>query len=194
MEEQELISRSQASDIEAFNQLVERYQRLVYNLALRMLGNAETAEDAAQDTFLSAYKAIGKFRGGSFKAWILRIAANVCHDKMRAARRARVASLDDLMEELGDFIADNDAESPEDYTLRRELGRFINEGLTHLPEDQRLVVILCDIQGLSYEEISEATNSSLGTVKSRLNRGRARLRDFFLQRRELLPAEYRQDK
>jgi RNA polymerase sigma-70 factor (ECF subfamily) len=98
------------------------------------------------------------------------------------------------MEELGDFIADNDAESPEDYTLRRELGRFINEGLTHLPEDQRLVVILCDIQGLSYEEISEATKSSLGTVKSRLNRGRARLRDFFLQRRELLPAEYRQDK
>jgi RNA polymerase sigma-70 factor (ECF subfamily) len=182
MEEQELISRSQAGGIEAFNQLVERYQRLVYNLALRMLGNAETAEDAAQDTFLSAYKAIGKFRGGSFKAWILRIAANVCHDKMRAARRARVASLDDLMEELGDFIADNDAESPEDYTLRRELGRFI------------LVVILCDIQGLSYEEISEATNSSLGTVKSRLNRGRARLRDFFLQRRELLPAEYRQDK
>lgn len=194
MEEQELISRSQASDIEAFNQLVERYQRLVYNLALRMLGNAETAEDAAQDTFLSAYKAIGKFRGGSFKAWILRITANACHDKMRAARRARVASLDDLMEELGDFIADNDAESPEDYTLRRELGRFINEGLTHLPEDQRLVVILCDIQGLSYEEISEATNSSLGTVKSRLNRGRARLRDFFLQRRELLPAEFRQDK
>jgi RNA polymerase sigma-70 factor (ECF subfamily) len=194
MEEQELISRSHDGDIEAFNQLVERYQRLVYNLALRMLGNAETAEDAAQDTFLSAYKAIGKFRGGSFKAWILRIAANACHDKMRAARRARVVSLDDLMEELGDFIADNDAESPEDYTLRRELGRFINEGLTHLPEDQRLVVILCDIQGLSYEEISEATKSSLGTVKSRLNRGRARLRDFFLQRRELLPAEYRQDK
>jgi len=194
MEEQELISRSHDGDIEAFNQLVERYQRLVYNLALRMLGNAETAEDAAQDTFLSAYKAIGKFRGGSFRAWILRIAANACHDEMRAARRARVASLDDLMEELGDFIADNDAESPEDYTLRRELSRFINEGLTHLPEDQRLVVILCDIQGLSYEEISEATNSSLGTVKSRLNRGRARLRDFFLQRRELLPAEFRQDK
>ncbi len=194
MEEQELISRSQGGDIEAFNQLVERYQRLVYNLALRMLGNAGTAEDAAQDTFLSAYKAIGKFRGGSFKAWILRIAANACHDEMRAARRARVASLDDLMEGLGDFIADNDAESPEDYTLRRELGRFINEGLTRLPEDQRLVVILCDIQGLSYEEISEATNSSLGTVKSRLNRGRARLRDFLLQRRELLPAEFRQDK
>jgi RNA polymerase sigma-70 factor (ECF subfamily) len=194
MEEQDFISRSQDGDVEAFNQLVERYQRLVYNLALRMLGNAETAEDATQDTFLSAYKAVGKFRGGSFKAWILRIAANSCHDKIRSARRARVASLDNLMEVSGDFIADNDAESPEDYALRSELGRFLNDGLARLPEDQRLAVILCDIQGLSYEEISEATGSSLGTVKSRLNRGRARLRDFLLQRRELLPAEFRQDK
>jgi len=194
MEEQEFISRSQEGDVEAFNQLVEHYQRLVYNLALRMLGNADMAEDAAQDTFFSAYKAVGKFRGGSFKAWILRIAANACHDRMRAARRARASSLDNLIEESGDFIADNDAESPEDYALRRELGRFLNEGLAYLTEDQRLVVILCDIQGLSYEEISEATNSSLGTVKSRLNRGRARLRDFLLQRRELLPAEFRQDK
>lgn len=194
MEEQEFISRSQAGDVDAFNQLVERYQRLVYNLALRMLGNAETAEDATQDTFVSAYRAIGRFRGGSFKAWILRIAANSCRDKMRIARRALVTSLDNLMEEAGDFITDDKTESPEDYAQRRELGRFINEGLTHLPEDQRLVVILSDIQGLSYEEISQATSSSLGTVKSRLNRGRARLRDFLLQRRELLPAEFRQDK
>ncbi len=194
MEEQEFISRSQAGDVDAFNQLVERYQRLVYNLALRMLGNAETAEDATQDTFVSAYRAIGRFRGGSFKAWILRIAANSCRDKMRIARRALVTSLDDLMEEAGDFITDDKTESPEDYAQRRELGRFLNEGLAHLPEDQRLVVILSDIQGLSYEEISQATSSSLGTVKSRLNRGRSRLRDFLLQRRELLPAEFRQDK
>jgi RNA polymerase sigma factor (sigma-70 family) len=194
MEEQDFISRSQKGDVEAFNHLVERYQRLIYNLALRMLGNAEAAEDATQDTFLSAYKAVAKFRGGSFKAWILRIAANSCHDKIRSARRTRVTSLDNLMEISGDFIADNGAESPEDYALRRELGRFLNEGLARLPEDQRLVVILCDIQGLSYEEISEATGSSLGTVKSRLNRGRARLRDFLMRRRELLPAEFRQDK
>ena len=194
MEEQELISSSRAGDIEAFNLLVEQYQRLVYNLALRMLGNSETAEDATQDAFLSAYRAIGKFRGGSFKSWILRIAANSCRDKMRVARRARVTSLDTLLEKSGDLLLDNNAESPEDYVLRRELGQFLNEGLTHLPEDQRLAVVLCDIQGLSYEEVSQATGSSLGTVKSRLNRGRARLRDFLLQRRELLPAEFRQDK
>lgn len=194
MEEHECIARSQGGDVEAFNQLVEQYQRLVYNLALRMMGNAETAEDATQDAFLSAYRAIGKFKGGSFKAWILRIAANSCHDKMRMARRARVVSLDDLLQESGDFMPDNNIESPEDYALRRELGRFLNEGLTHLPEDQRLVIILCDIQGLSYEEICQATGSSLGTVKSRLNRGRARLRDFLLRNRELLPSKFRQDK
>ena len=194
MEEQELISRSRAGDVEAFNLLVERYQRSAYNLALRMLGNTEAAEDATQDAFLSAYRAIGKFRGGSFKAWILRITANSCHDKMRVSRRARVTSLDTLLEVSGELPLGDDAESPEDYVLRRELGRFLSEGLVYLPEDQRLAVILCDIQGLSYEEICQVTGSSLGTVKSRLNRGRARLRDFLLQRRELLPPEFRQDK
>ncbi|HEY49493.1 MAG TPA: sigma-70 family RNA polymerase sigma factor [Dehalococcoidia bacterium] len=194
MEEQELISRSQAGDIESFNLLVERYQRLVYNLSLRMLGNAGTADDAAQDTFISAYKAIGKFRGGSFKAWLLRIAANSCHDKLRVARRASITSLDGLLEEAGDFIRDDATESPEAYAQRRELSRLLRSGMAHLPEDQRLVVILSDIQGLSYEEISQATGSSLGTVKSRLNRGRARMRDFLLRHRELLPAEFRQHK
>ena len=193
MEEQELISKSKAGDLDAFNILVERYQRPVYNLAFRMLGNAEIAEDATQDTFISAYKAISKFRGGSFKAWIMRIAANSCHDKIRVARRASVTSLDNLIEETGDFIADNKTESPEDYAIRGELGRFISECLCLLPEDQRLVIVLSDIQGLSYEEISETTGSSLGTVKSRLNRGRARLRDYLLQHRELLPDEFRQD-
>ncbi len=194
MEEQELVSRSRAGDVEAFNLLVEQYQRLAYNLALRMLGNTEAAEDATQDAFLSGYRAIGKFRGGSFKTWILRITANSCYDRMRVARRARVTSLDTLLEVSGELPLQNGAESPEDYVVRRELGRFLNEGLIHLPQDQRLAVILRDIQGLSYEEICHATRSSLGTVKSRLNRGRARLRDFLLQRRELLPAEFRQDK
>jgi RNA polymerase sigma-70 factor, ECF subfamily len=194
MDEQDLISRSKSGDVEAFNLLVEQYQRMVYNLALRMMGNAEAAEDACQDTFLSAYKAISKFRGGSFKSWVLRIAANSCHDKLRVARRYRVVSLDTLMLEPDELPQANNNESPEDYALRRELGRFLNEGLTHLPEDQRLAVILSDVQGLSYEEVAQATGSSLGTVKSRLNRGRTRLRDFLLQREELLPSKFRLNK
>jgi RNA polymerase sigma-70 factor (ECF subfamily) len=194
MDEDKLISRSQAGDIDAFNLLVEQYQRLVYNLALRMLGNAEAAEDACQDTFLSAYRAISKFRGGSFKAWILRIASNSCHDKLRAARRCRAVSLDTLLLEPEAQDPANNDESPEDYVLRQELGRFLNDGLAHLPEDQRLVLILSDIQGFSYEEIAQVTGCSLGTVKSRLNRGRNRLKDFLLQRKELLPPEFRLNK
>jgi RNA polymerase sigma-70 factor (ECF subfamily) len=194
MDEQELVSRSKSGDVEAFNLLVEQYQRLVYNLALRMLGNSEAAEDASQDTFLSAYKAIGKFRGGSFKSWVLRIAANSCHDKLRVARRYRVVSLDTLLLEIDELPQANNTESPEDYALRRELGRFLNEGLAYLTEDQRLVVVLSDVQGLSYEEVAQATGSSLGTVKSRLNRGRTRLRDFLLQREELLPSKFRLNK
>jgi len=194
MEEQELISRCQSGDVASFNLLVERYQRLVYNLALRMLGDAVTAEDATQDTFISAYKAIGRFRGGSFKAWLLRITANSCHDRLRVSRRARVTSLDGLIEEAGDFIRDDTSESPEEYAQRRELSRVLSIGLAHLPEEQRLVVVLSDIQGLSYEEISQATGCSLGTVKSRLNRGRLRMRDFLRRHGELLPAEFRQHK
>lgn len=192
MDEQELISRSQSGDIQAFNDLVELYQRQVYNLALRMLGSAETAEDATQDTFVSAYRAIAGFRGGSFKAWILRIAANSCRDKLRVSRRASIVSLDNLMEEVGDFIADDKTESPEDYAQRRELGRLLDGSLARLPEDQRLVVVLSDIQGLTYEEIAQVIGISLGTVKSRLSRARLRLRELLLQRRELLPDEFRQ--
>jgi RNA polymerase sigma-70 factor (ECF subfamily) len=192
MDEQKLIARSKKGDVEAFNLLVEQYQRMAYNLALRMLGDSEGAADACQDAFLSAYKAIGKFRGGSFKSWILRITANSCHNKQRAARRSRTVSLDDML--LGpDDLPDNsgDIESPEGYALRQELGRLINEGLGYLPADQRLVVILSDIQGLSYEEVSKVAGCSLGTVKSRLNRGRTRMRDFLMQNEELLPRKFR---
>lgn len=194
MDEHELISRSRDGDVEAFNLLIEQYQRLVYNLSLRMLGNSEAAQDASQDTFLSAYKAIGKFRGGSFKAWILRIAANSCHDKLRVARRYSVISLDTMLIEPEALPQSDNADSPEDHALRKELGRFLNEGLAHLPEDQRLVIVLSDIQGFSYEEIARVAGCSLGTVKSRLNRGRTRLKGFLLQRKELLPPEFRLNK
>ncbi len=108
---------------------------------------------------------------------------------------ARAVSLDNMMLEPDDLSGDpGDIESPEDYALRRELGKLINEGLTHLPTDQRLVVVLCDIQGLSYEEVAQVSGCSLGTVKSRLNRGRARLRDFLTQHEELLPFNFRLNK
>lgn len=184
MEEDELIKRSREGDVDCFNQLVERYQRDVYNLSLRMLGNVQAAEDATQDAFISAYKGITKFRGGSLRAWLLRITANACRDQLRLLRRRPTTSLDALPFELE---WDRHAPSPEEYALNRELGHEISKALSALPADQRLAVILRDILGLDYEEIAQATASSLGTVKSRLNRGRARLRHHLEPYRELLP-------
>lgn len=176
MGEAELIRRSQEGDLSAFNQLVETYQRGAYNIALRLLGNVDAAQDATQDAFLSAWRAIGKFRGGSFKAWLWRIVTNACRDQLRSLRRRPTTSLDALPIEPG-----NAAHSPEDYASRLELGEEIQKGLASLPLDQRLAVILCDIQGLSYEEIAQVTRTSLGTVKSRISRGRAQLRDYLVR-------------
>jgi len=184
MEEDELIQRAKQGDLDCFNRLVERYQREVYNLCLRMLGNTQAAEDATQDAFLSAFRGVGKFRGGSFRAWLCRIAANACRDQFRLQRRRPTTSLDTIPIEL-EF--DQRAPSPEEYALRQELGEEINRALAALPPDQRLAVILRDVEGLDYEEIAQATASSLGTVKSRLSRGRARLRHHLGQYRELLP-------
>ena len=182
MEESDLILRSQEGDLDAFNQLVERNQRAIYNLALRMMGNAPAAEDATQEALLSAFKGIGRFRGGNFRAWLLRIVANTCRDHLRSWRRRPATSLDALVLE-----PERDAPSPEDYALRRELGEEIGKALGTLSADQRLAVILYDIQGLSYEEVALVMNSSLGTVKSRLSRGRARLRLIMAKYMEPLP-------
>jgi len=184
MEEDELIQRSREGDVDCFNQLVERYQREVYNLSLRMLGNAQAAEDATQDAFISAFNGISRFRGGSFRAWLLRIAANACRDQLRSLRRRPTTSLEALPLELE---LDRHVSSPEEYALSRELGQEIRKALSTLPADQRLAVILRDILGLDYEEIAQATASSLGTVKSRISRGRTRLRHHLEQYRELFP-------
>jgi len=190
--EAELVRLSQGGDREAFNLLVARYERQVYNLALRMLADSEAAADATQDCFISAFAGIRGFHGGNLRAWLLRIATNACYDQLRSLKRRPIASLDDLLldpEHPTDF--EDPAESPEDYTLRQELGRTIQAGLLTLPAEQRAVLILSDVQGFSYEEIAEITKSSLGTVKSRLSRSRKHLRDYLLGRRELLPKKYR---
>lgn len=188
MEETELVRRTQQGDVESFNRLVEQYQGFVYNLALRMLANREAAEDATQQTFLSAYQGVAHFRGGSFRAWLLRIAANACYDALRRFRRQRATSLEELtLAPEGSFDVPDPGESPEAHVLRQEQGRCLRDGIALLPKEQRIVVILIDVQGRSYEEVAQTLGSSLGTVKSRLSRGRARLRDYLLRQRELFP-------
>ncbi len=186
--EQRIIASSQHGDVQAFNVLVDHYETQVYNLALRMLGDGAAAADVAQETLLAAFQNIRSFRGGSFRSWLLRITTNRCYDQMRVRKRRPAESLDALLVESDDnlpIIPTQHIETPEEYAERRELARTIQRGLLTLPEDQRLVLVLADVQGLDYQEVADVTASSLGTVKSRLSRARARMRDFLTQSGEL---------
>lgn len=193
-DETDLISRSQGGDVQAFNLLVERYQNRVYGLGYRMLGDSDAAADVTQDTFLSAYRNIGRYRGGSFVAWLLRIATNACYDQLRARKRRPQTSLDAFDHDADETVPQlrDPGEAPDDRTLRDELAHEIERRLRELPDDQRLVIILSDIQGYSYDEIVAATGWPIGTVKSRLSRGRMHLRNA-LRAGELLPVQYRLD-
>lgn len=199
-DEIQLIARSQRGDVSAFNQLVLDYQQTVYNVVLRMLGDRDTAADVTQDTFMAAFRAIQSFRAGSsFRAWILRIASNQACDHWRRTHRHVHESLDSLTDEdephasglLNSLVATSTEINPEASLLTSELQELIERGLQTLPLEQRVVVVLCDIQGLSYEEIAITTQATLGTVRSRISRGRIRLRNYLHQHRELLPRSYR---
>ena len=195
-----LIARSQRGDVDAFNQLVLHYQQAVFTVVMRMLGDRDIAADVAQETFLAAYRAMPSFRGGaSFRAWLLRIASNQACDHRRRAHRHPADSLESLTDEdepasaaiLSSLVETAQEANPEEALLTQELQDIIQLGIEKLPLEQRVAVVLCDIQGLSYEEIAEATATTLGTVRSRIARGRTRLRAYLLEHRELLPGNYR---
>jgi RNA polymerase sigma-70 factor (ECF subfamily) len=192
MDEKQLVIAARRGELAAFNQLVLRYQSVAYNVAFRIMGDTEAAADAAQDAFLKAYRALEGFRGESFKAWLLRIVTNTCYDHLRARQRRPSTGLEDVTEDVEHTWRFAEAgESPDEYAERVELNRVLQWALTQLPPDQRTVVVLSDIEGLSYEEIAGVMNIRLGTVKSRLSRARARLRELLQQHQELLPARYR---
>ncbi|MSP13143.1 MAG: sigma-70 family RNA polymerase sigma factor [Chloroflexi bacterium] len=193
MNETDLISSAQNGQVRAFNELVRTYQSLVYNVAYRILGEGEAAADVTQEAFFSAYRAIGDFRGGSFKAWLLRIVTNSAYDHLRRKKRRPQTSLEELLEEEGEAheILPDPGVGPEAQAMQKELGRIIQRGIDALPEEQKIMVILSDVQGLSYEEIADITGTNLGTVKSRLSRARGRLREYLTSQQELLPAQYR---
>lgn len=197
-EERRLVDAAQRGDGESFNALIRLYETRVYNLIYRMLGDTESAADTTQDTFILAYRRLNTFRGGSFRSWLLRIATNASYDALRLRKRRPAVSIDAMLgddEEQAPFQFPDQQAGPEERIGQKELAQAIQYALTQLPEDQRVVVVLSDIQGLAYEEIASITDSNLGTVKSRLSRGRARMRD--LLRRgpsgELLPLRYRHE-
>ena len=196
MDESALIQSARKGNLDAFNTLVLTYQHQVYNLAYRIMGEEAAASDATQEAFISAYKNLKSFRGGSFKSWLLRIVTNACYDDLRRRKRRPATSLDELTDgEDGEAEFDVPApeEGPEVIAQRHELAGLIQQGITTLPDDQRLVLVLSDVQGMSYEEIATMTNSNLGTVKSRLSRARGKLREYLQGRGELLPEIYRLD-
>lgn len=194
MDEQASIRAAQQGDVAAFNQLVRAYQAQVFRTAYRVLSDQAAAEDAAQDAFISAFKHIRAYRGGSFKAWLLRIVTNACYDQLRVKQRRPTSSLDAMLVDPDNPApgADRAApETPQDFAERKELGEAIQRGLATLPSDQRVTLVLVDIEGLNYDEAADAMQTNVGTVKSRLSRARAAMRDFLVQQVELVPARYR---
>ena len=187
----ELVTRSVKGDLSAFNHIVDHYQSQVYNVAARTLGSRVAAEDVTQETFISAYKAISSFRGGSLRAWLMRIARNQCYDHLRSIKRRPESSLEEAIEDTG-FAQPASADSlPEKRALAAELGRAISRAIRTLPLDQRITLLTIDVQGLSYEETAEALGVSIGTVKSRLSRARSKVRDLLAREAELLPEQFR---
>jgi len=196
MDETALISQAKKGDLDAFNRLVLEYQDQSFNLALRMLGDQPSAEDAVQLSFISAYENLRSFRGGSFRAWILRITANNCLDELRRLKRKPTADLTPEDPETGEemespeWLAD-ESMSPEEKVSQKELESVIQRCIQALPEEFRTVVLLVDVQGMDYQEASEVVSSPLGTIRSRLARARQRLQECLQGAWELLPDKYR---
>lgn len=192
MDEVALIKQAQKGDVTAYNRLVLEYQQAVYNVAYRIMGEPQAAEDATQDAFISAFKSLRRFRGGNFKAWLMRIVTNGCYDELRRRKRRPQSSLDELSDDNESlaFLRSPD-QGPESQHQQIELIRAIEHCLEHLPDDQRITAVLCDVEGYDYKEIARMTSVSLGTVKSRMSRARAKMRECLQGFAELLPSGYR---
>lgn len=192
MDEEALIEAAKQGDVTAYNRLVLAHQDLVYNVVYRIMGEPQSAEDATQEAFISAYNALNRFRGGNFKAWLLRIAKNACYDELRRRKRRPQSSLDAITAEHESFTFLRTPElGPEGQQQQLEMMRAIEDCLQGLPDDQRVTAVLCDVEGYDYNAIAEITDVSLGTVKSRMNRARHKLRDCLRGFGELLPLSYR---
>lgn len=174
----DLVRQTLAGKTEAYNGLVQRYQRQVYSLVYRMAGNAEDAGDLTQDTFIRAYGALSSFRqDASFLTWLYKIASNLCIDQMRSRKSKGTLSLDFELEEGREPAADERSSSPEETVIRGAVSDIVNRAVMNLPERYRIVVVKRHLQGMSIEEIAEDLSIPSGTVKTHLFRAREMLRD-----------------
>jgi len=195
MDELALIHDAQAGNLDAFNTLVLAYQDSLFNTALRILGDDDQAADATQDAFISAFRNINSFRGGSFKAWLMRTVTNACYDELRRKKRRPTVALEPDTDDGNEmdtprWLADPGM-SPEQKVEADDIEHAIQHCLNALPTEFRTVVVLADIQGLDYIEVAASVKVPIGTIKSRLARARLRLRECLQGFMELLPASFR---
>ena len=184
MEESRLIHRASAGDAGAFNALMGMHERRMYAVALRMCGNPEDAQDCLQEAMIRVYRSISGFKAqSSFSTWVYRITMNTCLDELRRRKNRPGTSLDGLLE-MG-WSPSDEGDTPERHALRREARASIQRFIGELPEDMRAAVVLRDVEGYSYDEIAEILGANVGTVKSRISRGREKLREKISAQSEL---------
>jgi RNA polymerase sigma-70 factor (ECF subfamily) len=189
-----LVSRSKAGDIAAFEELIGAYQKKIFNLAYRIIGNYDDAADLAQEALIRIFRSIGGFKEqSSFSTWIYRITTNVCLDEIRKRKSKKEYSLDEEVQvddgQLKRQVMSEDP-GPDEVFEREELRSMVKDAIDKLPEEQRIVITLRDIQGLSYDEIAEVLDCPGGTVKSRISRARQALKKVLSSRLELLNEDY----
>lgn len=195
MDELALILSAQKGELDAFNRLILAYQDMAFNVAYRMLADEDLAEDAVQNAFISAYNNLGSFRGGSFKAWVMRMVTNGCYDELRRQKRRPTTPLEPINEEEEEhdsaaWMASGEP-SAETKMEQAELEHALQHCLEQLPPEFRAVVVLVDVQGLDYSEVSQSVKTPLGTIKSRLARARLKIRECLQGFQELLPEQFR---
>ena len=192
--EQLLLMRAKAGDVAAFEELTEAYQKKIFNLAYRMVGNYDDAGDMAQEALIRIFRSIGSFKEqSSFSTWVFRITTNVCLDEIRKRKNKKAFSLDEeIHTEDGEMQRQiiSDDPLPDEIAEKEELRSIVNKAINSLPEEQKIIITLRDIQSLSYEEIANVLSCPVGTVKSRINRARQALKNILLSKRELLNEHY----
>lgn len=192
MDEPYLIGEAKKGNVDAYNTLVLHYQDLAFTVAYRIMGDGDSAADAAQDAFVNAWKKLHSFKEGNFKAWLMRIVTNRCYDLLKYNKRRPQSSLDEMTEEneSSKWMQSN-KDRPDDQHDQAAVFNAIQDCLNNLPDEQRVIAVLCDVEGYDYQDAANIAQCSLGTVKSRLNRARNKLRDCLRGFGELLPAKYR---
>ena len=175
--DEELVDRSRSGDVESFNQLITRWERPIYVLAYRVIGQEEDARDVCQETFLRAFRGLAGFKGqAKFSSWLYRIALNLCRDWIRRRRRTPISTLPEDVE-LEDLASEaGPSESVEDLVARRELSGVVAVAMARLPDEQRTAIILKEYHGMTFQEIADLQGCPLSTVKTRLYQGLSVLR------------------